>query len=121
MYGELGTNKWDPRTHDVIRKHGLDRERLMAWSLSYQGDMGYIELEYLRHTGMKLYWQFLSYLRDVTDYVTDYNTAMGCAEEVKRIFELLVELDPIPNSGRQTVALTFLDGYNNFVSILRSP
>ena len=93
LYNGMDLSEWDPRSYDLVVKHGLERSRFERILRRCDGDSSRVELYYLRHLGQELYSDSIDEREGVHDKNgTTYPIVLNLKREAKRIFELYEEL-----------------------------
>lgn len=112
---DIDISAWDSRTQELVRKHGLETFRYEAWKSIYQDNMRGVELEYLRHTGGKVYNDHHDQC-DPNSHMYDVQGAIETSKEARRIFLLFEELDTSQQYGRRAFVKQLREGIDMYLS-----
>jgi len=116
-YDRMDLSGWDPRTLEIAEKYGLSTFRLDSWMRTYS-DPRNVELEYLRHTGQKVFLVSLDQ-RDPNSSGYGTKTAIETTKKAKKIFELFLELDNTQARGRKEFISDRLENCDLYLDAMR--
>ncbi len=104
VYNGLDISSWDSRIRKIVDKYGLEKVRFENWVELHDGNVKIVELEYLRHFGLRIQ-------NDANSIKDDFACLEYC-DEAEYMFNLMKELDPTKaGSGSWTkIADEYLKG-----------
>ena len=88
---------WDPRTIEIVKRHGLEPHNIQEWRKEYNGDPRAVELRYLADLGQDIY----SKIDD--DVVDALEQELSVYRQAKEVFDLFLELDTSGDEMRNSM------------------